>query len=215
MNPSIGTDFTFVLYAPSLDSYISAWEAAGEAFLPLTWTGDDDASTTYYSIVKQVPNTQVVFELVSASEPATLAKSGGGLDTGSLTFLEDPLVRVSASAFTDNGVGPAQSPAASSEEDGGILTPITVSKATSNMSAIDDYYVNVFKATLALESTATYSGADAFKAFGGANANFRAEKMKSKASSDYDGASSSTALLHSVSSKFNEKHLQLLHHNHF
>ena len=130
-----------MLYAPSLDGYISAWQDAGEAFLPLSWVGED-ATTKYYSIIKQVPNTQVIFELVSDVAPTS---SGGN----NVTFIADDLVRVAASAFEDNG--------ASSSGDAGILTPLAVSKGVSNMTAVDDYYTRIFKATLALEASATYA----------------------------------------------------------
>ena len=135
-------DFTFVLFAPSLDSYVTAFEAAGEAFLPLSWVGED-GSTKYYSLLKQVPDTQVIFELVSDVAPSS----------SNVTFQEDPMVRVAASAFTDNS-------ASSTEE--GILTPLCVSKGVSNMSAIDDYYVNIFKATLTLDATVDYAASAAF-----------------------------------------------------
>lgn len=139
-------DYTLVLYTPDLDTYMSKFDDAGEAYLPLEWTGE--SGDTYYSIIKQVPDSQIVLELVSDSKPSTSA-----------TWTEDSLVRVPDAAFSDNSCSSTSS---------GLVTPVVVSKATSNMTAIEDYYTNILQGTNSLTSTSGLVTLKTFKLSGAA-----------------------------------------------
>jgi hypothetical protein len=95
----------------------------------MEWRGDDDGNTQYYSLFVLVPSTQVVLELVSDVRPSVhggrAALQWGNASAGAR------LVRVPS---------PTLSSMATSTAPYGTLTPLVVSRATSNLSNVLAFY---------------------------------------------------------------------------
>ena len=124
-------DFTLVLYTPDLDTFMRKFDDAGETYLPLEWTGE--SGDTYYSIIKQVPGSQIVLELVSSG-------------AGTVVWSRDVVTRLPDATFSDNNVTSAEP---------GMLTPLAVSLGSSNITAVADFYHRILQATTSLSSTST------------------------------------------------------------
>jgi len=126
-------DFSVAFWAPDLDIYISLLSADGVPFLVLTWK--DNTGTTYYSLIIHGPHTQVVVELISRQKPAAEPEAH---------FVQDHTVRYTSGIFYEMGVGPNQHqyPVSSNR-----LRPLCVSKATSDMSQINQFYEQALLAT--------------------------------------------------------------------
>ena len=124
-------NFSAIFWTSDLASYASKLKNDDVPFLTLSWS--DDKSKSYWSIVFQAPHTQVVVELVGSDSPTEIVAN----------VVNDPLVRITSQIFSDNG--------ADSSTSSKILVPLAVSKGTSNMTAISDFYEN------ALFAKSTYS----------------------------------------------------------
>jgi len=125
-------DFATVLFASDLDVYISKFESASIAYLPLSWK--DEKGTQHYSVIVHVPSTQLVFELVSNTKPSK-GKSP----------VSDPLIRLPSSVFSDNPTSSASS---------SILVPLAVSKAVPSVDEVSEFYSDVFFANCYYNSSA-------------------------------------------------------------
>lgn len=118
-------DFSLALWTSSLDSYITKLQADKVGYLALTW--DDETGTTYYSVLVHQPNTQSVVELISSAAP-----SSSVLPVEELLQVAKGAVRYPSAVFSNMGV--------STSSKASLLTPLCVSKATSNLSAVVDFY---------------------------------------------------------------------------
>ena len=122
-------DYNVALYTTQLDSYISAFDADGVDYLATTWT---DQSDDYYGIIVHVPNTQMVIELMSLNSTLLARRAAAGNKPTVHAFAPHER-RASASAL-------ARAIAAAEVSATNILTVISVSRASSDLSAIDDFY---------------------------------------------------------------------------
>jgi len=114
-------DYSLVLYAASLDHYVAAFEADHVPHLMLQW--NDDMGQLWFSLIVQVAKSQLVLELVSSDMP----------NSASAHMIEDDLQRLPASIFASADVHAKPL---------GVVTPLAVSRATSSMEAVQDFYVN-------------------------------------------------------------------------
>lgn len=114
-------DFSLALWTSSLDSYIAKLEADKVGYLALTW--NDETGATYYSVLVHQPGTQSVVELVSSARPSSVPVE---------ELLSAGSVRYPSAVFSNMGV--------STSSKASLLTPLCVSKATSNLSAIIGFY---------------------------------------------------------------------------
>ena len=138
-------DFTYVVYSMDLGRYISDFNTNGVKYLPLEWPADtraEKAKGSMFSVLVQVPDTQVIFEIVTGPYSGTWpeAPTGG--------WLSVDYTRVPTAAITGNNAWYA---------DKSVLTPVAVSKATSDMGAIDAYYTDILGATASFKATSTKS----------------------------------------------------------
>lgn len=117
-------DFATVLFAANLDSYVTKFEKASVGYLPVSWK--DETGAQHYSVIVQIPKTQLVFELVSNTKP-----------TNGKSPVPDPSVRLPSSIFNDNPTSSASS---------SILVPLAVSKAVPSVDEVNEFYRNVFSA---------------------------------------------------------------------
>jgi hypothetical protein len=114
-------DYSLVLYASSLDTYVAAFEADNVPHLMLRW--NDDLGQLWYSLIVQVARSQLVLELVSGQVPNS---------TGA-HLMDDGLQRLPASIFASAEVHAKPL---------GVLTPLAVSRATASIEAVHDFYTN-------------------------------------------------------------------------
>lgn len=138
-------DFSLVLSAVSLDSYVEALEEAGVPHIILRWRDNseihtDDGGTTgrvYFSLVFHVPKSSLNFELVSAQPPSPSYLSGN--DTVQRVIIDDSMIRLPHTAMSSAG---AAKPGSS------FLIPIAVSKAVSDISTMGTFYEDQLLADL-------------------------------------------------------------------
>eukprot|EP00966_Prymnesium_polylepis_P113798 2630550-Prymnesium_polylepis.1 len=114
----------------SLDLYIADFTANSIPFLPLKWPSDDTPSKDMFSLLVQVPHTQVIFEIVTGPY--------NGIWSQPQDWVALDYTHVPPAAITDNNAYYA---------DKTVLTPVAVSKAMSFMAGIDAYYTAVANAT--------------------------------------------------------------------
>jgi hypothetical protein len=127
-------DFATVLYAASLDAFITKFEKDAVPFVMIQWR--DDQQHQWYSLLVQISSSQLILELVSAAAPES--------PTARAAMIDDPLQRLQASVFAANNVSMA-SPHR--------LIPLAISKACSNISAATKFYVDELGATVQASST--------------------------------------------------------------
>ena len=128
-------DYSVAFWASDLDRYLTKFDADGIPFLALEWK--DDTSTPYYSVLFHAPHTQVIVELISSVKPKNTAA----------TWVADETLRYTSGIFIEMG--------ATSTVNAKILRPLAVSKATSDMDALIDWYENALFAKL--EYNVSYS----------------------------------------------------------
>jgi len=119
-------DLALVLWASDLDVYLQKFAADGVLVLPLKW--QSSPGNDKYSVIFHVPRTQVVIELVSTAQPQTVTE-----------FVEDPTVRYTEDVFSNMG--------ATTEISSKYVRPLAISKATSDMDKLVDFYENALFAT--------------------------------------------------------------------
>ena len=61
-------DISLVVFAKSIERYSTRFKQAGVSFLPLVWA-DADLKVDWYSLIVNIPDTQVVVEIVSDRTP--------------------------------------------------------------------------------------------------------------------------------------------------
>jgi hypothetical protein len=135
-------DYSFVVYAKSLDQWIlgvDAVSSSGKAtafkegrtkkWLALQWK--DDTNKTWYSVIFHIPSTQSIVEVISDAQPSKEIVKANEL-------LHDPLMRYPATALC------VENKCASAED--GIWTPLAVSKAVSDSDLIEGFYIDVLRA---------------------------------------------------------------------
>jgi len=110
------TDYNTGLYTKSLDSYISAFTKDSVPFKLYSYKYK---GTSYYSLLVHVKTTQVVLELISPNKPST------SVDIESTEEVRHAMLTTPSVVGTH-------------------MSPLKVSRATSNMTAIVDYYKAVF-----------------------------------------------------------------------
>lgn len=146
-------DYSFVVYAKSLDTWIQGVDAVSESrqsassegrtkkWLALRW--NDNKNTTWYSAIFHIPSTQSIVEVISDMQPSVDVVKPAEL-------LHDPLMRYPASAlYADNGCANA---------DNGTWIPLVVSKAVSDIDNIEDFYVSVLRAERSMSDESSVPG---------------------------------------------------------
>ena len=138
-------DYSLVLYANSLDSYVDALAEDDVSFLLLRWKDNcdcvEEASSdagaapvmvgrTFFSLVVHVPGTTINLELVSAEAPSQTKRARD--------ILDDATVRLPHTAV---GSGVTGAPVGDN-----YLTPIAISKATTDIDALTSWYDSVLMA---------------------------------------------------------------------
>ena len=79
-------DYTLMLLADSLDPWLEKWLTHNVTFYPLTWK--DDAGQPWWSVIVQIPHTQVMMEVLAATQP-----NGSALLDG-IQWRADPMQRL-------------------------------------------------------------------------------------------------------------------------
>ena len=140
-------EYGVAVYAPEgLDSYIAdLWDDPATRCHLQKWSGephDHRTAPVYYSFFILVPKTQIVLEIVSDVEPTYAGRE--------LSWTESSFVRVPHTVF--EATGAFDSP-------NGTLTPLVVSKATSNLTMAVDFYTQVLGARLVNRTGSSVKGA--------------------------------------------------------
>lgn len=138
-------DYNFALYTTDLDSYVSAFESGDVNYMSVQWTlasdeeGDDE--TTYYGIMVHVPNTQMVFEIMSETE------SSAHKDKSRIVQLEQRVSRKAlerAKARMENNYSVSRAD---------YLTVLAVSRATAKLDEVEAFYVDDMYTTKTVDVT--------------------------------------------------------------
>ena len=131
--PNALLDFTTMLFAPILQTYVDALDAAGVAhFLIGPWK--DDEGTPRWSLLARACG-MILLELVSDAPPSPKSHT---------VPLVDALARLPASVFEALNT---------STQDPRVLQPLGVSKAASDLDAVDAFYAGPMRATLRHRAT--------------------------------------------------------------
>ena len=109
-------DYSLALWTSSLDPYVDSLKIGGVAWLPLVW--QDERGGSYYSLLVHQPGTQSVIELITTAVPMSLPAE---------ELVSHGAVRYPSSLFVGMNVSTSSPPR--------LLTPLAVSKATSNLLA--------------------------------------------------------------------------------
>ena len=123
---------SLAMWSPEgLDGYFERVGCAGSSApcFTMEWHGDDDGKTQYYSLFVLVPSTQVVLELVSDVRPS-MRGGRAGLQWGN----------ASAGARLARVPSRTLSSMATSAAPNGTLTPLVVSRPSSNLSNVLAFY---------------------------------------------------------------------------
>eukprot|EP00656_Telonema_subtile_P005667 TRINITY_DN12585_c0_g1_i3.p1 TRINITY_DN12585_c0_g1~~TRINITY_DN12585_c0_g1_i3.p1 ORF type:complete len:447 (-),score=102.25 TRINITY_DN12585_c0_g1_i3:54-1394(-) len=113
-------DQSTVLYAGSIDGYLEAFGRDQVDHSLLVW--QDDKGQTWYSVIVQVDQSQLVLELVTGKKPTESGRA-----------VTDSLIRLPSSVFAANNVSGVSA---------GLLIALGVSKTTTNLPAMRDFYLN-------------------------------------------------------------------------
>ena len=117
-------DFNVVLFAgEDLPSYTRSMAKDGVPFLSLSWKGDTGG--VWFSVMVHVPLSQMVLELVSQTPPHS-----------------------TVSASLEPRLSPRQVSRFAATSSGGVLQAVAVTRACSNISAIEYFYTTAIKARL-------------------------------------------------------------------
>lgn len=133
-------DYHAGLWTPNLDSTISGFRRAGVPFLPLKWTGIDEMS--YYSVLVAVPLTTIVLEFVGTPPSANALEEGEALS-------------VAIPRCGQSLVGLAES-----ERDSHDMTPLWISRASSDADRDANWYARHFDASTLLNETGKDNNGD-------------------------------------------------------
>jgi hypothetical protein len=132
-------DMSLVVYAKNLSRYWSHFVDTQVGFLPLVWP-DADSGKDWFSLIVNIPHTQVVVEIVS--DTWSVSSSGG-----STAFVRDTSRRLNAARLCE-----ANNCTSRTAQHPRIFVPLAVSKAVSSLSNTLDFYTTVLRAT-----TTTYA----------------------------------------------------------
>lgn len=119
-------DYSVQLFTADLPYYASAFAADGVSTLAAYWTAED-TQVTWYSLFVHVPKSQMIIELVGLEAPGA---------TPSLK-LEARVSPRNRAYYKDTA-----------KEDLHLLYATSVTRATSNMTAINMFYTNILSATV-------------------------------------------------------------------
>jgi len=121
-------DYSAQLFTANLPAYSAKFSADKVPFLAASWPTDGQGSTTWYSLFVRVPESQLIIELVGTESPAD-----------SLTPLETRMSSRQVAIYSKYV-----------KDENNLLYAAAVNRATSNMTAVEDFYTNVIKATTVL-----------------------------------------------------------------
>jgi len=125
-------DYNIGLYTTSLSTYTDAFDKDGVKYLPITFTV---SGATWHGAIVQVPGSQMILELVT-DKTSTVSASV----SSSAVQLEQRITTRAATYVKSAGSD-------------GILTPVTVNRAASDLSALETFYVTGMKATMTSDFT--------------------------------------------------------------
>lgn len=120
-------DYSVAFWASDLDTYLTKFLADKVPFLPLAWK--DEKGTAYYSVIFQSPHTQVIVELLTSAKPTAVT-----------ALVQDSTLRYPSSIFSNMN--------ATTKVAADRLRPLAVSKATSDMDALIDFYKDALGASI-------------------------------------------------------------------
>jgi len=126
-------DYSTTFYTHDLQPYAASFKKDGVPFFLAEWR-EESTQELWYSLIFVIPNTMYVIELASPVKP----------DSTSGTKLPRIEARMSpevAAKFRGYQSHPAN-----------VLWVASINRASSNMSAIEDVYINDFKALLSFQS---------------------------------------------------------------
>ena len=118
-------DQATVLYAASLDRYQDSFSRARVAYQLRSWK--DETGQSWYSLLVQVDDSQLVLELVSGKRPSRATH-----------MVSDELQRLPSSVFKANNVSSVP------EE---LLIVLAISKASSDLLSMERFYIDELMAT--------------------------------------------------------------------
>ena len=126
-------DYSVQLFTANLPAYAAAFAADGVKTLAASWSAssaDSLAASTWYSLFVHVPNSQMIIELIGTEAPSTSADA-------MLVSLEPRMSPRNVKLYADTAKDALN-----------ILHATSVTRATSNISAIEWFYTTVVGATL-------------------------------------------------------------------
>ena len=117
-------DFSAVLWCGDLPGYAKRFAEDGVKFLAGSWKAADGSA--WYSLIVQTPETQMIVELVGKGSPAIA-------NHADLVEMEARMSPRQVTRF------------ASATGVAGILEAVSVNRAVSNMTSIEDFYTTIVK----------------------------------------------------------------------
>lgn len=128
-------DYSLQLFAANLTHYASVFARDGVPTYAASWPADDGKSgATWYSLFVHVPHSQMIIELMGPSSPAAASNFGKARKLGSLEARLSPR---NVQRYAD--LKPTT--------DLNLLAAVSVSRATSDIAAIEKFYESVIGAT--------------------------------------------------------------------
>lgn len=134
-------DYHAGLWTPNLDSTIAGLRASSVPFMALSWTGVDAMS--YYSVLVAVPLTTIVLEFVGTPPSANALEEGAAL------------------AVDVPRCGQSLVDIAERERDTTTMTPLWVSRASSDADRDAEWYASHFDASVLLNQSGVDANGDA------------------------------------------------------
>jgi len=125
-------DYSTQLFTVNLPYYYSTFKTDNVPMLVASWSTDGDAST-WYSIFVRVPESQLILELIGSENPVA------GVTDVTPTPVE---TRLSARQITLYSTYV--------KDENNLVYAAAVSRATSNITAVDSFYTNALKTTAVL-----------------------------------------------------------------
>jgi len=123
-------DYSVQLYTANLPAYATTFSNDKVPHLLGSWA--TETGETWYSLFVRVPGSQMVLEIIGNENPTTT-----GLGGEAMTPLEARLSPRNVKLY-----------ATYKKDKNNLLYAASVSRATSNITAIEDFYTNVIKATV-------------------------------------------------------------------
>jgi catechol 2,3-dioxygenase-like lactoylglutathione lyase family enzyme len=136
-------DYATALYAPSLEPYLAAFKRDSVPHLRLRWRAGPSPAMQgeYYSVIVAVPDTLVIFELISNTTGSSGSVTDDAADEATV---EDGFMPTNEPRHLFYGTPGTPGASAPADRGAANLQPLHVSRAVSNLSETIAWYYDIF-----------------------------------------------------------------------